>query len=162
MSNNSPKRAFGSSAKNKRKEVNLDLSTAQNMLPLVRSIVQDIVVMQEKLIRLQPEQENLERHRRELVWQERDRRYQIEEELVAAGKKLKEAITELGGLGVSLLDGQRGYIAFPTRINGRSAVFSWQPGEENVVFWSYEEEELRRPIPSDWTSGTPMRMKSKP
>jgi hypothetical protein len=161
MSNQSPKRAFGSSAKKQRKEVNLDIATARNMLPLVMSIVQDIVVTQQKLSKLQPEQENLERHRRDLVWQERERRYQVEDELQAAEKKLKDAVTELRGLGLALLDGEKGCVAFPTRINGRSAVFSWQPGEEHVLFWSYEEEELRRPIPGDWNSGTPLRMKSK-
>ena len=162
MSNNSPKRAFGSSAKSKRKEVNLDLTTARSMLPLVKSIVEDIIHIQEKLHKLQPEQENLERHRRDLVWQERERRYQIEEELSAASKKLKEAVTELSQLGLSLVDVYKGCVAFPTRINGRSAIFSWQKGEENVNYWSYEEEELRRPIPNDWNTGNPMRMKSKP
>jgi hypothetical protein len=161
MSNQSPKRAFGSSAKKQRKELNLDISTARNMLPLVKCIVQDIVNTQERLSKLQPEQENLERHRRDLVWQERERRYQVEEELKAAEKKLKDAVTELSGLGLALIDTESGRVAFPTRINGRSAIFSWQPDEENVLFWSYEEEELRRPIPGDWTSGTPLRIKSK-
>jgi hypothetical protein len=159
---NSPKRAFGSSVKPKRKEVNLDLSTARNMLPLVRSIVQDIVKTTEHLNQLQPEQESLDRHRRDLVWQERERRYQIHEEVIVCEKKLNEAVKELNELGLSLLDNGKGRIAFPTRINGRSAIFSWQPDEENVNFWSYEEEELRRPIPADWLSGTPLRMKGKP
>ena len=72
---NSPKRAFGSSAKSKRKEVNLDLSTARQMLPLVRSIVKDIVDKQVQLLKLQPEQDSLDRHRHDLVWAERERRY---------------------------------------------------------------------------------------
>ncbi len=60
---NTPKRAFGSSAKSKRKEVNLDLSTARQMLPLVRSIVKDIIEKQTELQRLHPEQDSLDRHR---------------------------------------------------------------------------------------------------
>lgn len=157
----SPKRAFGSSAKAKRKEVNLELSTARQMLPLVRCIVKDILESQTRLQKLQPEQDSLERHRRDLVWPERDRRYKIQEEITAAEKSLKSAVGELNELGIGLLDKDHGRVVFPTRINGRPAVFSWQPDEDNVLYWSYEEEEIRRPIPSDWTPGTPMRLKSK-
>jgi hypothetical protein len=159
---NSPKRAFGSSAKSKRKEVNLDLSTARQMLPLIRSIVHDIIQTQANLQKLQPEQDSLDRHRRDLVWAERDRRYRIHEEITAAEKALKTAVGELNDLGIALLDRERGKVAFPTRINGRPAVFSWQPDEEDVNYWSYEEEEVRRPIPQDWTPGTPLRLKGKP
>jgi hypothetical protein len=159
---NTPKRAFGSSAKSKRKEVNLDLSTARQMLPLIRSIVKDIIETQTHLQKLQPEQDSLDRHRHDLVWAERDRRYKIHEEISAAEKTLKNAVNELGELGIALLDRERGRVAFPTRINGRPAVFSWQPDEDNLNYWSYEDEEIRRPIPTDWTPGTPLRLKGKP
>jgi hypothetical protein len=159
---NSPKRAFGSSAKSKRKEVNLDLSTARQMLPLIRSIVNDIIQTQGHLQKLQPEQDSLDRHRHDLVWAERDRRYRIHEEITAAEKALKTAVGELNDLGIGLLDQEQGKVAFPTRINGRPAVFSWLPDEENVNYWSYEEEEIRRPIPPDWAPGTPLRLKGKP
>lgn len=158
---NSPKRAFGSSAKSKRKEINLDLGTARQMLPLVRIIVRDIVSKRAELEKLQPEQDNLERHRHDLVWQERERRYRVQEEIVAVEKALKAAVNELSDLGLALLDLNKGAVAFPTRINGRPAVFSWQPEEDNLSYWSYEEENVRRPIPSDWTPGTPMRLKGK-
>ena len=158
---NSPKRAFGSSAKSKRKEINLDLGTARQMLPLVRIIVRDIVAKRAALEKLQPEQENLERHRRDLVWQERERRYRIEDEIVSVERELKAAVNELNELGVAVIDFNCGHVAFPTRINGRPAVFSWQPEEDNVGYWCYEEEDVRRPIPSDWTPGTPLRLKGK-
>ncbi len=158
---NSPKRAFGSSAKSKRKDVNLDLATARQMLPLVESIVRDIVNSQQKLTRLSPEQDNLDRHRHDLVWMERERRYHIHEEITATEKTLRDAVQELKELGLALLDELVGRIGFPTRINGRPAVFSWQMGEDNVQFWNYEEESQRRPIPADWVPGTPMRLKGK-
>src|SRR5262249_16868803 len=139
----SPKRAFGSSAKSKRKEVNMDLTTARQMLPLVRCIVSDITERHGQLQKLQPEQDNLDRHRHDLVWSERERRYRIQEEILTAEKALKSAVSELQELGVSLLDSARGRVGFPTRINGRPAAFSWQPDEENVGFWSYEEEDIR-------------------
>ena len=158
----SPKRAFGSSAKSKRKEVNLELSTARQMLPLVRCIVQDIVDKQSQLLKLEPEQDSLDRHRRDLVWAERERRYRIHEEILGTEKAIKSAVGELNDLGVVLIQSGAAEVVFPTRINGRPAVFSWQIGEDNVNHWNYEDESLRRPIPADWTPGTPLRLKGKP
>jgi hypothetical protein len=157
--NDTPRRAFGASAKSKRKDVNLDLPTVRQMLPLVKSIVADIVDRRSHLNRLHPEQESLERHRRDLAWQERARRYQIQEEIVATEGAYKQAVSELKDLGLALLDVNRGRVAFPTRINGRPAVFTWEPGEDSVVYWNYEDEDMRRPIPSEWVPGTPLRLK---
>jgi hypothetical protein len=157
--NDTPRRAFGASAKSKRRDVNLDLPTARQMLPLVKSIVQDIVDRRRLLNRLHTEQENLERHRRELAWAERERRYHIQEEIAAAEGAYKQAVSELRDLGLALVDVAIGRVAFPTRINGRPAVFTWQPDEENVQYWSYEDEDLRRPIPNEWVPGTPLRLK---
>ena len=92
---------------------------------------------------------------------ERERRYHIHEEITATEKTLRDAVQELKELGLALLDELVGRIGFPTRINGRPAVFSWQMGEDNVQFWNYEEESQRRPIPADWVPGTPMRLKGK-
>jgi hypothetical protein len=157
--NDTPRRAFGASAKSKRKDVNLDLPTARQMLPLVKSIVADIVDRRTHLNRLHPEQESLERHRRDLAWQERARRYQIQEEIAATEGDYKRAVSELKDLGLALVDVNRGRVAFPTRINGRPAVFTWEPGEDSVAYWSYEDEDLRRPIPTEWVPGTPLRLK---
>lgn len=157
--NDTPRRAFGASAKSKRKDVNLDLPTVRQMLPLVKSIVADIVDRRTSLNRLHPEQESLERHRRDLAWQERARRYQIQEEIVATEGAYKQAVSELKDLGLALVDVNRGRVAFPTRINGRPAVFTWEPGEDSVAYWSYEDEDMRRPIPSEWVPGTPLRLK---
>jgi len=157
--NDTPRRAFGASAKSKRKDVTLDLPTARQMLPLVQSIVRDIVDHRSQLTKLHPEQENLDRHRRDLSWNERERRYNIHEEIQQAEGAFKKAITELRDLGLALVDGDAGRVAFPTRINGRPAIFTWQPGEDNVMYWSYEDEDLRRPIPNEWVPGTPLRLK---
>jgi hypothetical protein len=157
--NDTPRRAFGSSAKAKRRDVTLDLPTARQMLPLVMSIVRDIVDRRNQLTRLHPEQENLDQHRRDLSWSDRERRYHVQEEIVQAEGAFKQAVAELRDLGVALVDGSTGRVAFPTRINGRPAVFTWQPGEDSVQYWSYEDEDLRRPIPNEWVPGTPLRLK---
>jgi hypothetical protein len=153
---NTPNRATNPAGKPRKKEVALDLSTAQTMLPLVKSIVFDIVSSRQEIVKLTPEQERLERHRRDLVWLERQRRYQVKDEIAAAEKTLTNALSELTGLGVSLVDDEVGEVDFPTKINGRAAAFTWKLGEENLRSWHYNGEEQLRPIPKDWEHSTPI------
>lgn len=153
---NTPNRASNSAGKPRKKEVTLDLTTARQMLPLVKSIVSDIVNSRRALNRLAPEQERLDRQRRDLAWQERQRRYQVTDEITAAEKAWAAAVGELNELGLTLVDDEVGEVDFPTKVNGRSAAFSWVAGEDGLRHWHYADEESRRPIPADWdkTGGT--------
>src|SRR2546422_4983525 len=128
-----------SGAPEKRGEIVLSLSTVQRMLPLVQRIVDDILQNQKALERLSPEQDRLDRQRRSLAWPQRQRRYQLREELSGAEHGLQEAFTELQGLGVALLNPDEGRVGFPTRVNDRPAFFSWRPGEE-LRFWHFAED----------------------
>jgi hypothetical protein len=159
MPKDSSNRAFGSAEKARKKAQALEYSTVQRMLPLIRAIVRDIVSSQHQLNKLTPELESLERHRSDLSWLERQRRYHVSAEVEAAEKTLQQAVSELQQLGVTIVDRSTGQVAFPTRINGRPAAFSWQPEDDTVKYWHYEEENTRRPIPTDWVPGTPMRTK---
>ena len=162
---NTPNRATNPAGKPRKKEIALDLPTARQMLPLVQSIVSDIVTSRQAIERLAPEQARLDRHRRDLVWLERQRRYQVNDEIAAAEKALTNAVGELAELGVSLVDDEAGEVDFPTRINGRPAAFSWKLGEDAVRHWHYQGEEQRRPIPGDWAEGaplTPVRLRCQP
>ena len=150
MSRSSQQRPADSSGQGRREVTALDLRTARKMLPLVKSILADIRTYHVRLNELNPEQDRLERNRRTLNWRDRDRRYNISEDIRATEANLTTAVGELDGLGVELVDVEAGAIDFPTRINGRSAAFSWQPGEEAVGFWHYKGEGTRRPIPADW------------
>lgn len=155
--NSSPNRASNSPGKPRRKDVTLDLATARQMLPLVRSIVTDIVASNRRLAELAPQQELLDENRRALTWASRQRRYAIHEEVASTERSLDGAVNELSDLGLTLVDGGAGRIDFPTRINGRPAAFSWQLGEDGVDFWRYSGEEQRRPIPLDWQTGSLVR-----
>ena len=161
---NTPNRAGNTAGKSRRKELVLDLPSARQMLPLVKSIVSDIVTTRNSLSRLAPEQERLDRQRHDLVWQERQRRYQVGEEISAAEKSLTAAVTELQSLGVSLVNDESGEVDFPTRINGRTAAFNWCYGEERLDHWHYSGEDLRRPIPADWqlSSAVPSSYRGNP
>jgi hypothetical protein len=153
---NTPNRATNPAGKPRKKNIAHDLTTARQMLPLIHSIVSDIVTSRQAINQLTPEQERLERHRRDLVWLERQRRYQLTDEIAAAEKTLTNAVSELSGLGVNLVDDEAGEVDFPTKINGRPAAFSWKLGEQGLAHWHYQGEEQRRPIPSDWDQGTPL------
>lgn len=162
---NTPNRAGNSAGKPRKREVTLDLATARQMLPLVKSIVTDIVNSRRELNKLAPEQDRLERQRRELVWQERQRRYQIVDEIAAAERTIASALGELNGLGVTLVDDEVGEVDFPTKVNGRTAAFSWLMGEDGVRHWHYTDEESRRPIPADWDKAgavTSVRYRGQP
>jgi hypothetical protein len=153
---NTPNRATNPAGKPRKKDVSHNLTTAQQMIPLVKSIVVDIVNSRQAITRLTPEQERLERHRRDLVWQERERRYQVNDELAAAEKTLHTAASELAGLGVNLVDDSNGEVDFPTKINGRPAAFTWKLGEDGLRHWHYQGEEQLRPIPADWSEAKPL------
>lgn len=159
-----PNRAGNSAGKPRRKDTTLDLPTARQMLPLVKSIVADILTSQTALAELAPEQERLERQRRDLAWQERQRRYQLSEDIRTAESRLSAATAELSGLGVNLTDDPAGEVDFPTKINGRAAAFSWKVGEDRVNHWHYSGEAQRRPIPADWdqVAVTPVRYRGQP
>jgi hypothetical protein len=165
---NTPNRASNPAGKPRKKDVALDLSTAQQMLPLVKSIISDVVNSRQAIARLTPEQDRLERHRRDLVWLERQRRYQVKDEIAAAEKTLTSALTELVGLGLNLVNEEAGEVDFPTKINGRPAAFTWKLGDEALRNWHYKGEEQLRPIPSDWddstslTPITPIRFRGQP
>lgn len=158
----SPKRASNASGKARRKNVTLDLQTARQMLPLVRSIVSDISSTKDSLQRLKPEHDSLEKNRRELSWDARQRRYVLADEIASAEKHLSGIKAELDSLGLSLSDATGYEIDFPTKINGRTAAFTWQLGEDGLGHWHYAGEQLRRPIPEDWQHGTPIRHRSEP
>ncbi|MBA4067137.1 MAG: DUF2203 domain-containing protein [Isosphaera sp.] len=161
-----PNRATNPAGKPRRKEVTHDLPTARQMLPLVKSIVADIVTTRRALAGLAPEHDRLERHRRDLSWLERQRRYQVSDEMAAAEKAITTAAGELAGLGVNLVDDEAGEVDFPTKINGRAAAFTWKLGDDAVRHWHYQGEDQLRPIPADWDQGTttltPVRFRGQP
>ena len=142
--------ASNASERPERRETAMNLLTARRMLPLVQRIVEDILKDRHTLERLQPEQERLDRQRRDLRWPERQRRYQIHEEITGLERRLQEALAELHGLALALLDADAGRIGFPTIVNDRRAFFSWRPGEETIRSWHFAEETTCRPIPASW------------
>lgn len=128
----------------------LSLTTVQKMLPLVRQILGDFLNSQHSFARLEPEEARLDRQKRSLAWPERQRRYEIQEQLAQAERGMHAAVEELDSLGVVLLDADLGRVGFPTMVNNRRAYFSWRHGEDGLHAWHFAEEEVFRPIPAAW------------
>jgi hypothetical protein len=153
--------AHGASEQPDRRAGQINLATAQRMLPLVRQIVTDLMQHGRRLAELQPEQDRLDRQRRTLAWPERARRYALQDELTTATKDVQRAAAELEALGVVLLDAETGRIGFPTVVNDQQAFFSWRAGEDALHYWHFAGETLRRVIPPTWFKASDIRLVGK-
>jgi hypothetical protein len=152
-----PKRASNPSRPSKREAIVLDLPTVRRMLPLVRHIVAELLGYEQQLVALLWEQEGLERNRRNLSWPERQRRYFLQDEAARIELKRTDAVAELKGLGVLVIDPVQGRVGFPTIVNTKPAFFSWQPGEDEVNYWHFAgDSDRRRPIPASWADEEPL------
>jgi hypothetical protein len=153
---------FGASDKKHTRNVVMNLTTARKMLPLVSRIVTDILTHQSRLDVLYPRQNRLDRQKRDLVWQERQHRYAIHEEITQLDKNLQENAAELDLLGVALLDPVTGRVGFPTLVNNRPAYFAWSVGETAIQGWHFAGEDHCRTIPKSWyeSEGIPVEKNS--
>jgi hypothetical protein len=161
MNGSTENRAQDASEKPERRPVVLNLATARRMLPLVQRVVSDVTGYERRLAELRPEQQRLDRQRRTLAWPQRCRRYQIREEVSDTERALQEALAELAGLAVVILDPVVGRVGFPTVVDNRPAFFSWQLGDEAVDYWHFPEDTGRRLIPVSWVKGANMRLTAK-
>jgi hypothetical protein len=139
----------------------LTWAAANRMLPLVRSIVEDLAASDRRLCEIHPEIDRLDRHRRTLVWPERSRRYALQEEIAVEERNAGQARAELEGLGLTLIDADLCQIGFPTMVNNRKAYFSWRPGEQTISHWHFIDEADRRPIPATWTKTAELRTRTR-
>lgn len=139
----------------------LSLTTARQMLPLIRRIAEEIVSRGQRLERLRLEKERLDRKRRSLAWPERSRRYQLQDEIVDEERGVQDALAELEVLGLVLLDYADGQIGFPTLVNDRRAFFTWQPSDDGLKYWHFLGENARRLIPVSWSKSADSRRSGK-
>jgi hypothetical protein len=127
---------------------------ANQTLPLVRVIVQDIVDLfrdvqerRERLDRVKASRGS--RKREESVYSEELE--QIEEAIEKDIEKLKAFVEELQALGVEFKDPMVGLVDFPTRVDGREAYLCWKLGEGEIGHWHDLEGGYkgRRPLKND-------------
>lgn len=108
---------------------------ANRMLPLVRSIVKDIVDLandlrqrQERFARIRPTSKTAvhEAHQEEVQ--------QMQGELAKDAARVEELVDELRELGVEL-KGWDGLVDFPCMMDGREVYLCWKMGEPEVSHW---------------------------
>ena len=116
-----------------------NLDDANQRLPLVKSIVQDIVTLfrdvherRDRLARIRQSQQSDQESEPDAYSEETD---QFENELRTDIARLEAFVDELGALGVELKDYTTGLVDFPTIIDGREAYLCWKLGEEEVAYW---------------------------
>ena len=151
--------ASGASDLSGRPEAVFTWEQTEQMLPLVARIVTDIVNVVHRMEAIEPEKDRLDRHRNDLVWLERQRRYQLTEEMTRLVQDLQAARSELETLGIVLLDPESGLVGFPTLVNNQRAYFSWRSGEVGVEYWQFADGSRRRPVPEAWKEVQAVRAK---
>ena len=120
---------------------------ANRTLPLVRSIVQDLVTEFGRM-------RDAGRERRALEVESagapsaKARIDELKAEATERSVRIEGYIKELTALGVEVKDLERGLIDFPAERRGRSVFLCWQLGEASVSHWHGTDETYadRRPL----------------
>jgi len=111
------------------------VASANKMLPLVRSIVTDIVERFGELSDLRNRLEILQGSRREaLSGLHREEVEEVEHDFERKKEELQTLVEELKGLGVEL-KGPDGLVDFPAMMDDREVCLCWKMGEPEVMFW---------------------------
>lgn len=114
------------------------LEEANQRLPLVRAIVQDIVVLFRDLEERRERLDDVKRARGEVATTGRlyfEELEQVEVEIERDEEKLMGYIGELSELGAELKDPRIGLIDFPAMLNERVVYLCWKLGEGDIQFW---------------------------
>ncbi len=125
-----------------------ETDTANRTLPLVRSIVRDVVEEFHSLRAAGREQRALEAETVVSGGAE-ERLATLRDHVQAASSRVERYLRELDELGVELRDLETGLVDFPTIVNGEPAFLCWRPGEAEVLWWHSASQGFadRRPLP---------------
>ena len=106
---------------------------ATQMLPLVRRIVEDIVVAvgrwRERIREFELVTASVTSHAPD------PRAVELEREAGAIAAEVDRFVRELTALGIELKDYESGLVDFPAERDGRLVYLCWRLGEEKVQFW---------------------------
>jgi hypothetical protein len=123
------------SGRKRKKQEHFTVESANRTLPLVRSIVSDIVQKFRELNDLHGRLEVLQGSRRDALSDaHREEVEEVERDFDKKKDELKIVVDELHGLGVQL-KGPDGLVDFPAILDGREVYLCWKLGEPEVLFW---------------------------
>ena len=127
---------------------------ADRTLPLVRRIVEDIVVQYRRWAERMREFEIVSAN--STASRPDPRAEQLQREVQALAEEIEGFERELTDLGIELKDYSLGLIDFPADLNGRMVYLCWRLGEPSVRFWHEPETGYRgrRPLYPALGAGT--------
>jgi hypothetical protein len=109
---------------------------ANNTLPLVRAIVQDITQLDSELHERQERLRRVGQGDRFRLSEAHEEELQlVREELERGQEKMEEYVRELTQLGVEIKDLSTGLVDFPSLMNGRAVYLCWRLGEPEIAYW---------------------------
>ena len=131
-----------------------EIDTANQVLPLVRSIVRDVVEEFQCLREAGREQRALEAQPITDPG-ERRRLRRLKADVGDASARIESYLRELEDMGIELRDLESGLVDFPTIVNGEPAYYCWKPGDEDIRWWHAATQGFadRRPV----AHGSPAR-----
>ena len=125
---------------------------ANQVLPLVRSIVMDVVTEFRALRAAGRERRALEIECSESR-RARARLTVLREDVAQLSTRIESYLNELSELNVEVRDLELGLVDFPTLLDGEPAYLSWRLGEERVCWWHPADrgfsERTPVPVPGD-------------
>jgi hypothetical protein len=111
------------------------IEQANRMLPLVRTIVSDIVSLANDLTQRTDRLSFLQSADREAGDPYSEEVLQMQDEVEADMDRLQAYVDELSELGVELRSATEGLVDFRTVMEGHEACLCWKLGEEEIGFW---------------------------
>ena len=127
---------------------------ANQVLPLVRSIVRDVVNDFREL-------RNAGRERRALEVESAGSRgaarliEELKDKVNEYSARIEGYLRELSDLGLEVRDLELGLVDFPSLIDGEPAYLSWRLGEEDVSWWHPADKGFSDRAPVPVAVGTP-------
>lgn len=129
-----------------------DLAQSSAMIPLVNSILKEIV---ERSVKMSHHELTIKRENAQSAKSARLRTlFTVRDFSETEQRQQNEATDELKRLGVTVLDRVRGVVGFPTIVNGGLAYFLFELGSSEMSHWRYRDESRARPVPVEWRLAT--------
>jgi len=111
------------------------LEQANAMLPLVRAITSDLMLLSSDVIERRQRLDHLISRGTGAGDVYSDELLQVEAELETDSTKLREYVEELKALGVEPKSFPQGLIDFPSMVDDRLVYLCWQHNEPEVLYW---------------------------
>ena len=127
-----------------------DVEGANRILPLVRTIVKD-VVGEFKDLRHAGRQQRVLEAESEGAARTKRRIQRLRSKVQDSSTRIEGYLRELEELGIEIRDLETGLVDFPTVMRGEPAFLCWKIGDEAVLWWHAAGQGFadRQPIPAE-------------